>query len=150
MLARLARVLLVAEEIGYDVHNPLFSKALNRLREGTEIWLNGSALAPLLYDPAWGGLISCGCDYNWRNSSCFNAYPNCPALSDPGQNFGNAFYNDHHFHYGYHIYAAAVIGKYDHVWGRKYHERVMLFIRDIANPSHEDPFFPTWRHKVGR
>ena len=25
-----------------------------------------------------------------------------------GQNFGNGFYNDHHFHYGYFIYSAAV------------------------------------------
>jgi len=147
MLAKLARILLIAEEVGYTPKDQIFSDALTRLKEGTEIWLNGSALAPFLYDSDWGGLISCGCDFDEDYNACFNKYPTCPSLSDPGQNFGNAFYNDHHFHYGYHIYAAAVIVKYDHVWGRKFHERVLLLIRDIANPSHEDPFFPTWRHK---
>eukprot|EP01041_Mallomonas_annulata_P006550 gene6550-13248_t len=147
MIAKLARIILVAEEAGYDRQSPLFENALDRLKAGTEIWINGSARSPFLYDAAWGGLISCGCEYSWEDSSCFNEYPNCPALQDAGQNFGNAFYNDHHFHYGYHIYAAAVIIKYDQKWGRKFHERVMLLIRDIANPSHEDPFFPTWRHK---
>jgi len=29
-------------------------------------------------------------------------------LSLSGYNFGNGFYNDHHFHYGYFVYSAAV------------------------------------------
>lgn len=133
---------------------------------------------------------------------------------DEGQNFGAGFYNDHHFHFGYHIYAAAgnailvvndlsyfifitsyfilsclhlrevmtlsifqschsylylslhclqqvehgasqtnvilvlsVAAKFDNNWGRKFHERVLLLVRDIANPSGDDPFFPAWRHK---
>jgi endoglucanase Acf2 len=24
---------------------------------------------------------------------------------------------------------------------------VLLLVRDIANPSGDDPFFPAWRHK---
>ena len=64
-----------------------------------------------------------------------------------GQNFGAGFYNDHHFHYGYHIYAAAVLAKLSPAWTREYHDRVMVLIRDIANPSGEDPFFTTFRHK---
>ncbi len=32
----------------------------------------------------------------------------CPDLYDLGQNFGQGFYQDHHFHFGYHLYAAAV------------------------------------------
>lgn len=64
-----------------------------------------------------------------------------------GQNFGAGFYNDHHFHFGYHIYAAAVLSRFDYVWAKKYYEHVLLFVRDIANPSPQDPYFPTWRHK---
>jgi endo-1,3(4)-beta-glucanase len=30
---------------------------------------------------------------------------------------------------------------------RQYFERVLLLVRSIANPSHEDRFFPKWRHK---
>lgn len=66
---------------------------------------------------------------------------------DIGQNFGAGFYNDHHFHYGYHIYAAAVLAKLSPDWARLYHERVLVLIRDIANPSSADPFFTTFRHK---
>lgn len=52
-----------------------------------------------------------------------------------------------HFHYGYHIYAAAIVAHFDPKWGRDHFEEVLLLIRDIANPSHEDTFFPTFRHK---
>lgn len=30
---------------------------------------------------------------------------------------------------------------------RRFFERVLLLIRNIANPSEEDEYFPTWRHK---
>lgn len=64
-------------------------------------------------------------------------------------NFGAGFYNDHHFHFGYHIYAAAVLSHFLPSWGRDSVnlERVLLLVRDIANPSDKDPFFPTFRHK---
>ncbi len=81
--------------------------AIGRLRRGVEVWLNGTAEARLLYDNTWGGIVSCGCIFNGDTQSCDNHYPNCPTFSDPGLNFGNGFYNDHHFHYGYHIAAAA-------------------------------------------
>lgn len=54
-------------------------KALNRLRQGVEVWLDGSAQAPLTYDNSWGGIISCGCLFNGKD--CDNKYPNCPGYS---------------------------------------------------------------------
>jgi endo-1,3(4)-beta-glucanase len=57
------------------------------------------------------------------------------------------FYSDHHFHYGYHIYAAAAVAHFDRDWGRVHFEDVLLLIRDIANPSSDDNFFPRFRHK---
>jgi endo-1,3(4)-beta-glucanase len=146
MLAKLSRVLLIADEIG-GINPKLLLKGLNVLRHGVEVWLNGSAQSPFLYDEAWGGIVTCGCDYDGKNSGCYNRYPNCPALIDAGQNFGAGFYNDHHYHYGYHIYAAAVLSKFDYVWARKFHQHVLLLVRDIANPSDDDPYFTTWRHK---
>jgi len=56
-------------------------------------------------------------------------------------------YNDHHFHYGYHISAAAIVAKHRPQWGVKYFERILLYIRDIANPSADDEFFPMYRQK---
>jgi endo-1,3(4)-beta-glucanase len=78
---------------------------------------------------------------------CNNTFPDCPALIDVNENFGNGFYNDHHFHYGYHIYAAAVAAKFDPAWGRKMFDRIMLYVRDIANPTPDDPYFPMFRQK---
>ena len=69
---------------------------------------------------------------------CSWQFPTCPGLTDPGQNFGHGFYNDHHFHHGYHVYAAAVVAKYDAYWGRRYFEPVLALIRDVANPSSKD------------
>lgn len=134
-----------------------FRAALDRLRSGVEIWFNGTAAAPFVYDAAWGGLVSCGCLFNGDTMSCNNAYPNCPAFDDPGLNFGNGFYNDHHFHYGYHILSAAVVAYFDPEWGRENFEKVLLYVRDIANPLPStasrdgdgavDPYFPVSRHK---
>lgn len=62
-------------------------------------------------------------------------------------NFGNGFYNDHHFHYGYHIYAAATVSHFDNDWGRKHFEQVLYLVRDIANPSEDDVYFPKCRQK---
>lgn len=39
------------------------------------------------------------------------------------------------------------MAEYDRDWGRRYFERVMLVIRDIANPSENDKFFPVFRQK---
>ncbi len=148
MLAKLGRVLLIAEEVG-DVDQPAFDAALTRLRQGVEVWLNGSAQSPFLYDSSWGGMVMCGCNYVYEDGvgRCANQFPDCPALTDAGQNFGAGFYNDHHYHYGYHIYAAAVVAKFDAAWGKRFHQEVLMLVRDIANPSDADQFFPTWRHK---
>jgi endo-1,3(4)-beta-glucanase len=150
MLAKLARILILADE--YDaVTKEEFATALDTLRRGVEIWYKPYAGSPLLYDRAWGGMVTCGCDYDYdkvdKRGYCRNAYPNCPALTDFGQNFGQGYYNDHHYHFGYHIYASAVVAKFNETWGRDYHQHVMLLVRDIVNPSDDDEFFPQWRHK---
>ena len=58
-----------------------------------------------VYEETWGGVCStCG-------------------LHDEQCDFGNGMYNDHHFHYGYHIYTAAVLARADPAWGEKWNER---------------------------
>ena len=54
---------------------------------------------------------------------------------------------DHHFHYGYHVYAAAVAAKFDNEWGKRTFEKVLLYVRDIANPTEDDEFFTQFRQK---
>jgi endoglucanase Acf2 len=58
-----------------------------------------------------------------------------------------AWYNDLHFHYGYHIYGAAVVANFDPEWGKQMFERVLLLVRNIANPTDDDDVFPAFRHK---
>jgi endoglucanase Acf2 len=50
--------------------------------------------------------------------------------------------NDHHFHYGYFIRAAAEVARRDPAWAKKWEPMVMMIIRDIASPDRQDAMFP--------
>lgn len=125
MLARMARVLLIAEELrnlcSTDNHDGLkysltskerkayaeacgqiqlpsneeMRAALSRLRDAVEVWINGEAITPFVYDTSWGGVISCGCNFDGKTSTCSNRFPDCPSVQDPGINFGNGFYSEY-------------------------------------------------------
>ena len=49
--------------------------------------------------------------------------------------------NDHHFHYGYFIRAAAEVARVDPGWAAQWGPMVQLLIRDIASPDRRDPLF---------
>ncbi len=55
--------------------------------------------------------------------------------------------NDHHFHYGYFIKAAAEIARHDPGWGgaQRYGALVKLLVRDMVSPQRDDPMFPFLR-----
>lgn len=53
--------------------------------------------------------------------------------------------NDHHFHYGYFIRAAAEVARVDPDWAKQWGPMVRLLIRDIASPDRRDPLFPHLR-----
>jgi len=59
----------------------------------------------------------------------------------------SGYYNDHHYHYGYHVYAAAVVAKYDKEWAESFFENILLYIRDFANPSPAEEYFTQFRQK---
>jgi endoglucanase Acf2 len=50
--------------------------------------------------------------------------------------------NDHHFHYGYFIRAAAEVARIDPTWAKKWEPMVLMIIRDIASPDRQDAMFP--------
>lgn len=60
---------------------------------------------------------------------------------------GKGYYNDHHYHYGYHLYAAAVAAKFDPKWALQFVDDILLYVRDFANPVSNDPYFPPFRQK---
>lgn len=55
--------------------------------------------------------------------------------------------NDHHFHYGYFIKAAAELARNNPAWARddQFGGMVRLLIRDTVSPEREDPMFPFLR-----
>jgi endoglucanase Acf2 len=106
--------------------------SLNKLKSSLEnymqTWLNpaGGASSKLFYyDRAWGTLIG---------------YP--AAYGSDTQ------LNDHHFHYGYWIQAAALLGLYDPNWIQlsQWGGMINLLARDIATTQRKDSMFPFLRH----
>lgn len=45
------------------------------------------------------------------------------------------------------IYAAAIVAKHRPDWAREYYDLILLYVRDIANPSAYDNYFPMYRQK---
>lgn len=107
----------------------LAAAALAKLKAAFAVFAENRQQFPLYYDTDWKGLVSSA---SYRTG-------------DSGQDFGNSYYNDHHFHYGYFIHAAAVIGYLDPAWAQANKGYVNALIRDVANPSTLDTFFPIFR-----
>jgi endoglucanase Acf2 len=59
--------------------------------------------------------------------------------------FGSEDFNDHHFHYGYFIYAAAILGKYDADFLKNNQKQINLLAADIASYD-ATPDFPIERN----
>lgn len=108
----------------------LAERALQVVKDRFQVFKENAQTNPFVYDSTWGGVVSIS---------------GMATDADPHADFGNSYYNDHHFHYGYLIHSAAIIGHLDPSWIDDNHDFVNIFIRDVANPSHEDPHFPVWR-----
>ena len=120
--------------IAYTMHElsgqeGLANAGLEKLKEAFATFTNNRQKYPLFYDNDWKGVVS---------SATY-------VTGDPGMDFGNSFYNDHHFHYGYFIHAAAIIGYLDPSWLANNQDYVNTLVRDAANPSNQDQFFPVFR-----
>ncbi len=133
-LAKKGRLAVIADELGQWYPTAEMARNIrDTLKKELNRWLNGSSPIiipntsftpnPLLYENHWGGMINT-IDYN-----------------SLGAGFHNSIYTDHHFHYGYFLYAAAAIGKTDTVWIQEYRNKIMLLARDLANPGNDDPYF---------
>jgi endo-1,3(4)-beta-glucanase len=128
--AKMSRLVLIADELGeHDLASSL--RAQLRLRLGE--WLSANNSDTLLYDSSWGGVIT---SHGFR---------------DRFAEFGHAWYNDHHFHFGYFVYALACTlrPRDDAALGflSTYREAILALVRDYANPSTSDSFFIPMRHQ---
>jgi endo-1,3(4)-beta-glucanase len=129
-LAKYASIVFAVNDMGKNVS--LAQGGLERLKVAMARFVDNKQKFPLVYEDAWGGAAS---------SASYST-------GDSGQDFGNSFYNDHHFHYGYHVYAAAVIAYLDPTWLETGTNKawVNTLVRDYANSITDDPYFPFSRN----
>jgi len=126
-LAKFATILMAVNDMVGD--QDLAQKGLSTLKVAFARFAENKQKYPLVYESGWGGVTS-SASYVTGNS---------------GADFGNTYYNDHHFHYGYFVYTAAVIGHLDPGWINENKAYVNMLVRDISNPSAKDPYFPVSR-----
>ena len=126
-LAKFAAAIYAVHDLAGDVSTA--QAGLAKLEEAYERFANNTQIYPLVYESQWGGVVSTA------------SYVTGNDLED----FGNTYYNDHHFHYSYFIYAASIIASLDPPWLPAHKNWVNTLVRDAANPAPADPFFPVSR-----
>jgi endo-1,3(4)-beta-glucanase len=124
-LAAMARLALIADEIG---ETSIASSIRSRLKTLLQNWFNGQTSDKIIYDHTWGGVTSSN------------------GIKDSGADYGVGYYNDVHFHFGYFVYAAAVVAKGDSAWATTHTPAINDLVRAYANPVH-DSYFPVTRMK---
>ena len=81
-----------------------------------------------------------------KRSSLFAYEPNWGTLIGYPASFGSdQELNDHHFHYGYFLHAAAELARRDPAWAQQWMPMIRLIARDIASADRRDPLFPYLR-----
>ncbi|MFB9905456.1 glycosyl hydrolase [Allokutzneria oryzae] len=123
-VGRAARLAEIADQLNRtDVRDKMLNAIKGRLTD----WFTaspGKSERVFYYDRNWGTLIGYPASYG-----------------------SDTDLNDHHFHYGYYIAAAATLAKFDRNWasGGQYGGMVDLLIRDANNYDRNDTRFPFLR-----
>src|SRR5208283_4851947 len=123
-LGKLASLSAIAELAGANASR---EQCLTELKRRLEAWFTagpGKKETVFTYNPRWSTLVGLKASYG-------SDWP----------------FNDHHFHYGYFIRAAAEVARCDPAWAAKdkWGGMVEMLIRDIASPDRQDKLFPFLR-----
>jgi endoglucanase Acf2 len=123
-LWRLAALVPIANQIGYPEGR---DRALALVRTRMEEWLTaspGETKRLFSYESTWKTLIGYPAGYG-----------------------SDTELNDHHFHYGYFVLAAAVLAQHDPDWvtQSRYGGMIKLLVKDAANYDRSDERFPFLR-----
>lgn len=132
LISKYANLLVVLHNILKD--EEMTKLCLKKLKEAYKEHTDNSLDVKLIYDTTYKGVTSTASELE----------------NNPNADFGSSYYNDHHFHYGYFVYTAGVIALVDKdlkgVWAAENKDWVNSLIRDVANPSSKDIYFPVFRH----
>ncbi|MEU3051263.1 glycosyl hydrolase [Streptomyces sp. NPDC006984] len=120
-LGKLAQLVPLADQIGEDA---LREKLLALIKGRLQEWFTAGGPSEFSYDRTWRTLTGYPASYG-----------------------SDTELNDHHFHYGYYVYAAAVVAQYDAAWAAEsaWGGMVETLVRDTANPSRTDAAYPFLR-----
>lgn len=129
VIDKYAYILLVVNEVLKD--DAVTNTTLSALKDAFSQFLENKQHYPFFYDTRYKGVTT---DVGNEGS---------------GADFGSSYYNDHHFHFGYFVHAAAIVGYVDKklggTWADDNKDWVNSLIRDVANPSRSDEYFPVSR-----
>jgi endo-1,3(4)-beta-glucanase len=118
----LAMGVIAANEIGNTTYRDRFLSRIKTILIDWYTYTEGEPDYFLYYNQDWGTM--------YYKHSEFGA---------------NTGITDHHFTYGYYVFASAVLAMYDDQFRTDYGDMVEHLIRDYANPSKTDPMYPSFR-----
>ncbi|WP_225408528.1 discoidin domain-containing protein [Stigmatella hybrida] len=118
----LAMGVLAADKTGNTAYRDLFLSRIRTILTNWYTYTDGEPDYFFYYNPDWGTTY-------YR-------------VSEFGANTG---ITDHHFTYGYYVFASAVLATYDPSFRTQYGAMVEHLIRDYANPSRTDTLYPFFR-----
>ncbi|USP81911.1 glycoside hydrolase family 81 protein [Curvularia clavata] len=110
-------------------HDAIASAGLTQLKHEFSKYVENQQRHGLYYDDSWKGVVSSA------------------GFTDPSADFGNTYYNDHHFHYAYFIYTAAVIGYLDPEWVYRGDNKTWtnMLVKDFAESDYNSRDYPFFR-----
>ena len=120
-LVQMAMNMSFAKETG---NKEIYERSKSRLKEALTDWLTytpGEDTFFFSYYPRWGGML--GFDVSYDSDA----------------------FNDHHFHFGYFTYAAALLCLEDREFAKDYGNLLTLIAKDYANWDRADNRFPFMR-----
>jgi endoglucanase Acf2 len=120
-LGKLAQLVPLADQTGQTATR---DKLLGLMKGRLQDWFTAGGANEFSYDKSWKTLTGYPASYG-----------------------SDTELNDHHFHYSYYVYAAAIIAQYDPAWAADsaWGGMVKTLVRDAANPSRTDTAFPFLR-----
>ena len=123
MMNRMIQTARIADQMG---NKEKLDKMVATIKERLENWLSyqsGEVAFLFYYNNSWSTLLG---------------YP-----AGHGQ---DSNINDHHFHWGYFIHAAAFVEQFKPGWANKWGGMINLLIRDAASTNRNDSMFPFLRN----
>ncbi|KNG49854.1 glycoside hydrolase family 81 protein [Stemphylium lycopersici] len=125
--ARFATIVWVIKDILN--HEAIANAGLDKLKGEFAKYVENQQRNPLYYDDNWKGVVSAS------------------GFTDPTADFGNIYFNDHHFHYAYFIYTAAIIGYLSPEWLNQWDNKAWtnMLVKDFAESDYNSRDYPFFR-----